>query len=78
MTTMRTRPHGFLTGQKADARLDIFEYYRQRAQELEQLRKPPPVNTVYARGSMEWQAEQEKSRKPAPPFLASLTQPEMD
>jgi hypothetical protein len=57
---------------------DIFEYYRQRAQELEQHRKPPPVNTVYARGSMEWQAEQEKARKPAPPSLASLAQPEMD
>ena len=38
----------------------IFEYYRRRAEELEQRRKPPPVKTVYARGSMEWQAEQEK------------------
>ena len=35
----------------------IFEYYRQHAEELEQRRKPPPVKTVYARGSMERQAE---------------------
>ena len=41
----------------------IFEYYRGRAEELEERRKPPPVKTVYARGSMEWQAEQEKLKK---------------
>ena len=41
----------------------IFEYYRRRAEELEARRKPPPVKTVYARGSMEWQAEQEKLNK---------------
>ena len=41
----------------------IFEYYRRRAEELEERRKPPPVKTVYARGSMEWQAEQEKLKK---------------
>ena len=43
----------------------IFEYYRKHAEELEQRRKPPPVKTVYARGSMEWQAEQEKARSTA-------------
>ena len=41
----------------------IFEYYRQRAQELEQRRKPQPTPTVWAPGSMEWQAEQEKQKK---------------
>jgi hypothetical protein len=43
----------------------IFEWARQRAQELEQRRKPPPVKTVWARGSMEWLAEQEKARSTA-------------
>jgi hypothetical protein len=46
----------------------IFEYYRQHAEELEQRRKPPPVKTVYARGSMEWQAEQEKRDRPPDPM----------
>ena len=41
----------------------IFEYYRQRAQELEQRRKPQPSPTVWAPGCMEWQAEQEKQKK---------------
>jgi hypothetical protein len=31
----------------------IFEYYRQRAQELEQRRKPQPTPTVWAPGCME-------------------------
>jgi len=39
----------------------LYEYYRQRAQELEEQRKPQPVKTVWAIGSMEWQAEQEKA-----------------
>ena len=43
----------------------IFELTRQQAQELEQRRKPPPVKTLYAPGSMEWQAEQEKARSTA-------------
>ncbi|HEY1887544.1 MAG TPA: phage terminase large subunit, partial [Roseiarcus sp.] len=41
----------------------IFEHYRQRAQELEQRRKPQPTPTVWAPGCMEWQAEQEKQKK---------------
>jgi predicted phage terminase large subunit-like protein len=41
----------------------IFEYYRQRAAELEERGKPPPVKTVYAPGSMEWQTDQEEQRK---------------
>jgi len=39
----------------------FYELTRQRVQELEQCRKPPPVKTVWARGSMEWAAEQEKA-----------------
>jgi predicted phage terminase large subunit-like protein len=40
----------------------MFEIYRRRAQELEEQHKPPPVQTTWAIGSMEWQAEQNKSR----------------
>jgi hypothetical protein len=47
----------------ADAELGHFENYRQRAEELEKRRKPRPVNTVHARGSMKWRAEQEKQKK---------------
>jgi len=43
----------------------ICELTRQQAQELEQRRKPLPVKTVCAPGSMEWQAEQEKARSTA-------------
>ena len=45
----------------------LYEYYRQRAQELEEQRKPQPVKTVSAVGCMEWQAEQEKARSTAAP-----------
>jgi predicted phage terminase large subunit-like protein len=38
-----------------------YEWARQRAQAIEEQRKPQPVKTVWARGSMEWQAEQEKA-----------------
>ena len=40
----------------------IFEFYRRRAQELEEQRKPQPVQTTWAVGSMEWLAEQSKSK----------------
>jgi predicted phage terminase large subunit-like protein len=50
----------------------IFEYYRQRAQELEEQRKPKPVKTVWAVGSMEWQAEQEKASRSAASAPAPL------
>jgi hypothetical protein len=43
-----------------------FELARQRAQEIDQRRKPPPIKTVLAPGSMEWYAEQEKARSRAP------------
>ena len=39
----------------------LYEYYRQRAQAVEQRNKPQPTKTVWAIGSMEWLAEQEKS-----------------
>jgi hypothetical protein len=37
----------------------ILEYYRLRAQEFAEQRKPQPANP--AAGSLEWQAEQNKS-----------------
>jgi predicted phage terminase large subunit-like protein len=43
----------------------IYEATRQRALELEQQRKPQPVKTVWAIGSMEWRAEQEKAGRTA-------------
>lgn len=39
----------------------IFEYTRRMAEEAEQRRKPPPVQTQWAKGSIEWLAEQQKS-----------------
>ena len=45
----------------------IFELMRRQVQELEQRRKPSPIKTVWARGSMEWAAEQEKARSSAAP-----------
>jgi predicted phage terminase large subunit-like protein len=40
----------------------IFEYYRQKAEELEQCRQPQPLQaqTQWAKGSMEWLAQQNK------------------
>jgi predicted phage terminase large subunit-like protein len=38
-----------------------YEYMRQRAQELQQRDKPQPTKTVWAIGSMEWLAEQNKA-----------------
>jgi predicted phage terminase large subunit-like protein len=43
----------------------IYEYYRLRAREVEERSKPQPVKTVWARGSVEWQAEQEKEGRTA-------------
>ena len=40
---------------------NMFEIYRQVAQEDKERRKPQPVKTVWAKGSMEWLAEQKKS-----------------
>jgi predicted phage terminase large subunit-like protein len=51
----------------------LFEYYRQGAQEVEERRKPQPVKTVWAIGSMEWQAEQEEARRTAKAALEPLS-----
>jgi len=40
----------------------IFEYYRRLAEEAEERRKPQPVQTTWAVGSMEWLVEQNKSK----------------
>jgi hypothetical protein len=40
----------------------VFEFYRRRAQELEEQRKPQPAQIIYAIGSMEWLAKQNKSK----------------
>jgi hypothetical protein len=40
-----------------------FEYLRLRAQEIQERRKPKPILPTYARGSMEWAAEQRKARE---------------
>ena len=53
-------------------RWGIVELTRRQLEEREQRRKPPPVKTVWARGSMEWLAEQEKARPavaPDPPDI---------
>lgn len=55
----------------------FYELTRQRVQELEQRRKPPPVKTVFAPGSMEWLAEQEKARSTAAPDPVSHTLPDV-
>jgi Terminase RNaseH-like domain len=54
-----------------------FELTRRQAQELEQRRKVPLVKTVWAPGSMEWQAEQEKARSTAAPDPVSRTPPDI-
>jgi len=40
---------------------NVYEYYRREAEAAEQRRKPQPVKTEWAKGSMEWLAEQKKS-----------------
>jgi hypothetical protein len=40
----------------------IFELYRRNAEAAEQRDKPQPTQTTSAIGSMEWPAEQKKSR----------------
>jgi len=44
----------------------IYELYRREEEAAEQRRKPQPAQTVWQPGSMEWLAEQEKSRSTAP------------
>jgi predicted phage terminase large subunit-like protein len=38
-----------------------YEWLRERAQEIEERRKPKPIQPTYARGSLEWAAAQKKS-----------------
>jgi predicted phage terminase large subunit-like protein len=38
-----------------------YEYYRREAEALKQRNQPPPVKSEWAKGSMEWLAEQNKS-----------------
>jgi len=40
----------------------IYEWYRQQAEAAAQRSRPQPVQTVPQPGSMEWAAEQKKSR----------------
>jgi hypothetical protein len=40
----------------------IYEWYRQQADAAAQRDKPQPAQTVWQPGSVQWQAEQEKSR----------------
>lgn len=39
----------------------VFEYYRRKAEQTQQRRKPQPVQTEWAKGSMEWLAAQNKA-----------------
>jgi predicted phage terminase large subunit-like protein len=41
---------------------NVYELYRRLAEEAEQRRKPQPVQTTWAIGSMEWAAEQNKPK----------------
>jgi hypothetical protein len=40
----------------------VYELYRRLAEEAEQRRKPQPVQTTWAIGSMEWAAEQNEPK----------------
>ena len=40
----------------------IYEWYRREAEAAEQRRQPQPAQTVWQPGSMQWLAEQKKSR----------------
>jgi hypothetical protein len=55
-----------------------FEWMRQRAEKIQQRNKPPPPKIVFAPGSMEWQAEQEKASRIEtslqPPYPSQATQ----
>ena len=48
----------------------MFELYRRQAEEAKQRRKPQPIQTQWAKGSLEWLAEQ---NVPPPPILFSGT-----
>ena len=48
---------------RADAELSIFEVTRQRAEELQRARQPPPSQREYAVGCVERQRQQEQARQ---------------
>ena len=39
----------------------VYDWLHRRVQEIEERRKPKPIQPTYARGSMEWPAAQKKS-----------------
>jgi len=47
---------------KHDDQVDSTAFMRRQAEAAEQHRKPQPFQTTWAIGSMEWLAEQKKSR----------------
>jgi hypothetical protein len=62
MTSKPIRPRSSSTGSKCSfVGQGIYELYCLQAEAAEQRRKPQLIKTVYARGSMEWLAEQKKS-----------------
>jgi hypothetical protein len=56
----------------------LYELIRRQLQAAEERRKPQPPKTVFARGSMEWQAEQEKARLTAAPAPVPHTPPDIE
>jgi hypothetical protein len=56
----------------------IYEYYRQLAEAAAQQSKPPPAKTVFAPGSVEWFAEQEKARSTATSAPMPHTPPDVE
>ena len=56
----------------------LYELIRRQLQAAEEQRKPQPRKPVYARGSMEWQAEQEKARSTAAPPPVPHTPPDIE
>jgi hypothetical protein len=76
MTTRPIRPRSSWSGSRRP--WGIVELTRLQLQEREQRRKPPPVKTVWARGSMEWAAEQVKARSAAAPDPVPHTRPDIE
>jgi len=62
MTTKSIRPRSSSTLKKPFPSQGFFEFMRRQAEAAEQHRKPQPFQTTWAIGSMEWLAEQKKSR----------------
>jgi hypothetical protein len=56
----------------------FYELVRRQAQAAEEQHKPQPRETEFARGSLEWQAEQEKARSTAVPAPVPHTPPDIE